>query len=83
MKTAIRKMGNSQGVLIPKPFLVQIGMEMGDVDIDVENDAIVIHKLAKKPRVGWAEFSKEIAAAGDDKLVISEFANEDDSELVW
>ena len=83
MKTAIRKMGNSQGVLIPKPFLVQIGMEMGDVDIDIENDAIVIRKLKKKPRSGWAQFSKEIAAADDDKLVISEFANEDDSELVW
>ncbi|MBC3871902.1 AbrB/MazE/SpoVT family DNA-binding domain-containing protein [Undibacterium oligocarboniphilum] len=83
MKTAIRKMGNSQGVLIPKPFLTQIGMEMGDVDIDIENDAIVIRKLAKKPRDGWAEFSKTIAAAGDDKLVMPEFSNEEDKELVW
>lgn len=83
MKTAIRKMGNSQGVLIPKPFLTQIGMEMGDVDIDIENGAIVIRKLAKKPRDGWAEFSQEIAVAGDDKLVMPEFANEDDKELVW
>lgn len=83
MKTAIRKMGNSQGVLIPKLFLTQIGMEMGDVDIDIENDAIVIRKLAKNPREGWAESSKKIAAAGDDKLVMPEFANEDDRELVW
>lgn len=83
MKTSIRKMGNSQGVLIPKPFLTQIGMEMGEVEIDIENDAIVIRKLTKKPRDGWAEFSKNIAAAGDDKLVMPEFANEGDMELVW
>lgn len=83
MKTTIRKMGNSQGVLIPKPFLTQIGMEMGDVDIDIENETIVIRKLAKQPREGWAEFSKAIAVAGDDKLVMPDFANEEDKELVW
>ena len=83
MKTVIRKMGNSQGVLIPKPFLTQIGMEIGEVDIEIENSAIVIRKLEKKAREGWAESSKEIAAAGDDKLVMPEFANEYDKELVW
>ena len=27
MEVAIRKMGNSQGVLIPKPILAQLGLE--------------------------------------------------------
>lgn len=27
MEVAIRKMGNSQGVLIPKPILAQVGLE--------------------------------------------------------
>ncbi|KAF3995993.1 AbrB/MazE/SpoVT family DNA-binding domain-containing protein [Glaciimonas immobilis] len=31
MKTSIRKIGNSQGVLIPKPFLAQVGMKIGDI----------------------------------------------------
>ena len=83
MKVTIRKMGNSQGVLIPKPFLMQIGMVMGEVEMEIENDAIVIRRVAQKPREGWAESSKEIAAAGDDKLVMAEFPNDDDKELVW
>ena len=83
MKTSIRKMGNSQGVLIPKPFLAQTGMDVGEVDIEIESDAIVIRKLKKKARQGWAEASKAIAAAGDDGLVWPELANEDDKELVW
>ncbi len=83
MKTLIRKMGNSQGILIPKPFLVQTGMDMGEVDIEIANDAIVIRKLRKRARDGWARASKNIAAAGDDTLVWSEFANEDDKKLVW
>ena len=83
MKTSIRKMGNSRGVLIPKPFLAQTGMDVGEVEIEIESNAIVIRKLEKKARHGWAEASKAIAAAGDDKLVWPEFANEGDKDLVW
>ena len=83
MKTLIRKMGNSQGVLIPKPFLAQTGMDVGEVEIEIESDAIVIRKPKKKARHGWADASKAIAAAGDDRLVWPEFANEGDKELVW
>lgn len=85
MKTSIRKMGNSQGVLIPKPFLVKAGMLVGDedIDIDIEDDKIVIRKLEKQPRQGWAEASRQIAAAKDDGLVWPEIANEGDKDLTW
>jgi antitoxin MazE len=83
MKTSIRKMGNSQGILIPKPFLAQTGMDVGEVEIAVESDAIVIRKPQNKARHGWADASKAMAAAGDDKLVWPEFANEGDKDIVW
>jgi antitoxin MazE len=83
MKTSIRKMGNSQGVLIPKPLLSQTGMEVGEVEMSVENDAIVIRKPQKAIRSGWTEASKQIAAADDDALVWPEFANEGDRDLKW
>ena len=82
MKTLIRKMGNSRGVLIPKPFLVQMGMDVGEVDIEIERDAIVIRNLRKKARHGWADASKKIAAAADDGLGWPEFANDGDKKLV-
>lgn len=75
-------MGNSQGVLIPKPILAQLGLE-GEVDIAVEDDALAIRKPQKKAREGWAEASQDVAAAGDDALVTGEFSNADDSVLVW
>ncbi|WP_433692028.1 AbrB/MazE/SpoVT family DNA-binding domain-containing protein [Herbaspirillum seropedicae] len=84
MKTSIRKMGNSQGVLIPKPFLAKIGMLVDeDIDIDVEDDKIVIRKLEKRPREGWAQASQKIAAAHDDALGWPEFANDGDKDLEW
>lgn len=75
-------MGNSQGVLIPKPILAQLGLE-DEVDMSVEDDALVIRKPQKKAREGWAEASQAVAAAGDDALVMGEFPNADDAELVW
>ena len=75
-------MGNSQGVIIPKPFLVQIGLER-EAEIVVENDAIVIRKPRQKVRAGWSEASAALATSGDDALVWPEFPNAGDSTLEW
>lgn len=75
-------MGNSQGVLIPKPILAQLGLE-DEVDMAVEDDKLVIRKPQKKAREGWAEASQAVAASGDDALVMGEFSNAGDAELVW
>lgn len=69
MKTAIRKMGNSQGVLIPKPFLLQTGLDIGEVEIEVENEAIVIRKPKKKSREGWAQACQQIAAKSAEPTI--------------
>lgn len=82
MKTTIRRMGNSQGVLIPKPVLAQLGLE-NEVEMEVENDALVLRRPHPSIREGWAEASKVIAQSGDDPLVMGEFGNADDSELAW
>jgi antitoxin MazE len=82
MKTTIRRMGNSQGVLIPKPILAQLGLE-DEVEMEVENDAIVLRKPQKKARQGWADASKALSQADDDELVMGEFPNADDSEFSW
>jgi antitoxin MazE len=58
-------------------------MDIGEVEMEIQNNAIVIRKPQKKVRDGWSEASKAIAAAGDDALVWPEFANEGDQELKW
>ena len=47
MEVAIRKMGNSQGVLIPKPILTQIGLD-GTADLQVRNGVIEIRAIRAK-----------------------------------
>jgi antitoxin MazE len=82
MITTIRRIGNSQGVLIPKPLLQQIGLE-DQAEMRVEGDALVLRRLKSAPRAGWAEASRKIAAVGDDALVLPEFSNEGDADLKW
>ncbi len=82
MEVAIRKMGNSQGVLIPKPILAQVGLE-GTADLQVRDGVIEIRAIRRNSREGWADDARRLAAQGDDALVWPEFANEGDDKLVW
>lgn len=82
MEVAIRKMGNSQGVLIPKPILAQVGLE-GTADLQVRDGVIEIRAIRRSPREGWAEDAQRLAAQADDALVWPELANEGDDKLVW
>lgn len=82
LHVAIRPIGNSHGVVIPKPLLSQLGL-VGEVAMSVERGAIVLRKPAKATRHGWAEAAKLLAAHDGDELVMGEFGNEGDAELTW
>lgn len=82
VKTALIRIGNSQGVIIPKPLLAQVGLS-GEVEMSVEQGAIVLRAPRPPVRSGWADASKAIVASDDDALVWPEFANAGDDELTW
>ena len=83
MRTAIRKTGNSQEVLLPKPMLAETGLNV-DVDISVENGTIVLRPIQDhEPRAGWADAAREIASRGGDIPVWPEFTNAGDADLTW
>jgi len=82
MKVAIRRIGNSKGMIIPTALLSQLGLE-DEAELTVEDGALVVRPPLIPARSGWADASKEIASADDDKLVLPEFGNADDAELTW
>lgn len=51
MRTTLRRIGNSQGVLIPAPLLAESGIA-GDIDLRLEGKKIVIEAV-RSPRAGW------------------------------
>jgi antitoxin MazE len=57
MLSAVRKFGNSAGVIIPKPLLSAIGAKAGDrVELKVEAGRLVIERIRS-----WAEDAKRLA----------------------
>jgi antitoxin MazE len=79
---AIRRIGNSQGIVIPKPLLAQIGLE-GQAEMTIERDALVLRRPAKAVRAGWAAAAQKLAELKDDELAMGEFGNDEDADLSW
>ena len=67
MIARIVRIGNSQGVRLPKLLLEQAGLGL-EVRIHAEPGRIVIEPAAK-PRAGWAEAARQMHEHGDDSLL--------------
>jgi antitoxin MazE len=84
MRTALRRMGNSAGMIVPKAILTELGTAIGeDFDISVENGRIVAAPVRDGVRAGWAEAARAAAEAGDEAPAWPEFANDEDDSLAW
>ena len=70
MRARIIKIGNSQGLRIPKPILEQTGI-MNDVEIEVEKNQIIIRPV-KNARDGWDDAFKVMGEKGDDEPIIDD-----------
>ena len=77
MKTHLIKIGNSQGIRIPKLLLEQAHLH-DQVEVEAHNDRLVIRALS--PREGWEDQFATMAQCGDDKLLAPESATKWDAE---
>ena len=52
MRTAIRQIGNSKGLIIPASFLAEAGLQ-NEVEMSLDNHSIIITPVKKELRKGW------------------------------
>jgi antitoxin MazE len=84
MRARVIKIGNSQGLRIPKPILEQTGI-MDDVEIEVVKNQIIIRPV-KNAREGWDKAFKMMRKKGDDATLIDDIdvSNSwDEEEWQW
>ena len=84
MRTRIIKIGNSQGIRIPKPLLEQTSLD-GEVELEVRDNQIVI-RSSQYPRRGWKESFRAMAEHGDDELLDKDLTGRtrwDEEEWEW
>ncbi len=67
MRARVVKIGNSQGIRIPKPLLEQTGI-MGEVELEVDQNQIIIRPILN-PRAGWDDAFVSMAEENDDVLI--------------
>ncbi len=83
-KTRIVRIGNSQGIRIPKVLLDQV--DLGEeVELKVQDGNLVI-RPARAARRGWDEQFRKMSESGDDTLLDSEtpsLTSWDEHEWEW
>ena len=83
MKSAVRKIGNSKGIILPQSILKECFIS-DEVSIEVKGQQIIISAPEDTKRKGWEQAFKQMAENGDDQLVIPDvFVDEDDTDWQW
>ncbi|WP_294394922.1 hypothetical protein [uncultured Sphingomonas sp.] len=85
MRTALRKMGNSTGMIVPKALLTEMGASAGTaIELRVENGRLVGDPV-RTLREGWAEDAVRVAAlpVSEEEADWMGFGNDGDDELRW
>ena len=78
------KIGNSQGIRIPKPIIKQAKLEGTEIEFEVTEKGLLLKPIHKRPREDWKENIHEILQAkreGKDEAILEELLNDDDLEI--
>lgn len=82
MKAQIVKIGNSQGIRIPKSVLEESQLE-GEVELEASPHQLIV-RSTKRPRAGWEEIFQSMAQDKEDKLLDAPTPTEwDETEWEW
>lgn len=81
MRAKIVRIGNSQGVRLPRPLLEQSGLS-GEVELTAEAGQIVI-AAPRVARSGWADAAKRLHEADADRLEPTAAPVFDETEWEW
>ena len=78
MRSTLRKIGNSRGVLIPSSFLAACEID-GEIEMHLEGSRIVIEPVST-PRAGWFENYQQEADEDAWADMVETEAEQDDWE---
>jgi len=81
MRVRIVRIGNSQGIRIPKPLLEQAGLA-DEVELTLAGRSLIVTR-ARAARAGWEEAFADLAVGDDDDLIETPAPEFDDLEWTW
>lgn len=66
-KTRIVRIGNSQGIRVPRALLEQAELPE-EVELQAQPGRLVV-RAARRPRAGWADAARTMHERGEDALI--------------
>lgn len=82
MKTKVRKIGNSVGIIISQKILDQVAVKK-EVNLFVKDSRIIIEAVKENPRENWEELLLKAGSLKDIEY-LEDFDNDfDKSEWTW
>lgn len=81
--TMLTKIGNSQGVRIPKAIIAQAHLENVQIDFEVVENGLLIKPIVNKPRDNWEENIKQVLLKNkdiEDKAYLDDMLDDSDLE---
>ncbi|GHU79039.1 hypothetical protein FACS189462_4440 [Spirochaetia bacterium] len=82
MLVSVIPIGNSKGIRLPKNIISELNID-DKVEMEVRNKEIIIKRVAKKPREGWAEACAAMHERSEDELLISDTLESTSFEWDW
>ena len=81
--TMLTRIGNSQGIRIPKPLIAQANLENTQLDLEIVEEGLLIKPILNTRRKNWKSNIESVLLKNKDKkdeAVISELLNDSDLE---
>lgn len=81
--TMLTKIGNSQGVRIPKAIVKQAGLEGVNLEFEVLEEGVLIKPLRENSRESWAKDIEDTIKRSEDledEALLDDFLNDSDLE---
>lgn len=81
--TMLTRIGNSQGIRIPKPLIAQAHLENVELDFEVVENGLLIKPIISSKRENWKENIEKVILENEDikdSNTIDEFLNDSDLE---
>jgi antitoxin MazE len=83
--TMLTKIGNSQGIRIPKPIIKQAKLENSEIEFEVTKDGLLLKPVKKVLRKDWEKNIKEVLSKNthEDEAILQEWLDEELDEWEW
>ena len=81
--TTLTKIGNSQGIRIPKPLIEQAHLEDVNLELEVLENGLLIKPINNRSRETWKENIKKVIIENkglQDEALLEDFLNDNDLE---